>query len=46
VALLKQVVAIQAITLAKAHPDQLASQHALAVAYQANRTGCRGCGAA
>ena len=36
VALLEQVVAIQAKTLAEDHPSRLASQHALGVAYDAN----------
>jgi tetratricopeptide (TPR) repeat protein len=36
VALLEQVVAIQAQTLAEDHPSRLASQHALAIAYEAN----------
>ncbi len=36
VKLFKQVVAIQATTLAETHPDRLASQHNLAGAYQAN----------
>ncbi|KAL8376638.1 hypothetical protein RB595_007648 [Gaeumannomyces hyphopodioides] len=36
VALLKQVVAIQARTLAEDHPSRLASQHELAIAYRAN----------
>ncbi|KAL8299083.1 hypothetical protein RB593_009136 [Gaeumannomyces tritici] len=36
VALLEQVVAIQAKTLAEDHPLRLASQHELAIAYQAN----------
>ncbi|KAH9216666.1 P-loop containing nucleoside triphosphate hydrolase protein [Leptodontidium sp. 2 PMI_412] len=37
VALLEQVVQIQATTLAETHPAWLASQHELARAYQANR---------
>jgi tetratricopeptide (TPR) repeat protein len=36
VALLEQVVKIDEITLVEDHPDRLASQHALAIAYQAN----------
>ncbi|KAH8702782.1 hypothetical protein GQ44DRAFT_778457 [Phaeosphaeriaceae sp. PMI808] len=37
VALLEHVVKVQETTLAETHPDQLASQHALAIAYDANR---------
>jgi tetratricopeptide (TPR) repeat protein len=37
VLLLEQVVKIREQTLAEDHPDRLASQHALAVAYKANR---------
>lgn len=37
VALLEQVVKIKETTLAEDHPNQLASQHALALAYQANK---------
>ncbi|KAL5312995.1 hypothetical protein ACEPPN_019421 [Leptodophora sp. 'Broadleaf-Isolate-01'] len=36
VTLLEQVVQIRETTLAETHPDRLASQHALAIAYQAN----------
>ncbi|KAK0726407.1 hypothetical protein B0T21DRAFT_268209, partial [Apiosordaria backusii] len=36
ITLLKQVVAIKAKTLAEDHPSRLASQHALAGAYEAN----------
>jgi len=36
VALLEQVLAIQATALAETHPHRLASQHALAVVYEAN----------
>ncbi|KAI4166424.1 MAG: hypothetical protein LQ343_008060, partial [Gyalolechia ehrenbergii] len=36
VTLLKQVVQIRERTLAEEHPDRLASQHKLAIAYQAN----------
>ncbi|VTO90217.1 unnamed protein product [Fusarium graminearum] len=36
VKLLKHVVAVRETTLAENHPDRLASQHALAGAYQAN----------
>jgi Tetratricopeptide repeat len=36
VALLEQVVKIEATTLAETHPDRLASQHVLAIAYEAN----------
>jgi hypothetical protein len=36
ITLLEQVVQIQATTLAEDHPDQLASQHELARAYEAN----------
>ena len=36
VRLLQQVVAIQEQVLAEDHPDQLVSQYALAIAYQAN----------
>ncbi|KAI1826668.1 acyl transferase/acyl hydrolase/lysophospholipase [Xylaria intraflava] len=35
-AVLERVVAIQDVTFAKDHPDRLASQHVLAVAYRAN----------
>jgi hypothetical protein len=36
VALLEQIVEIEGRILAKTHPDRLASQHALAIAYEAN----------
>jgi hypothetical protein len=36
VALLKQVVKIEETTLPETHPDRLASQYALAIAYEAN----------
>jgi len=36
VALLEQVLAIQATALAETHPDRLASQHVLAMSYRAN----------
>jgi tetratricopeptide (TPR) repeat protein len=36
VALLEQVVKIRETTLAETHPDRLASQHALAMAYEAD----------
>ena len=35
-ALLEHVVKVEETTLAEKHPDRLASQHALARAYQAN----------
>jgi hypothetical protein len=37
VALLEYVVKVHKTSLAETHPDRLASQHALAVAYDANR---------
>ena len=36
VALLEHVVKVKETTLAETHPDRLASQHALALAYDAN----------
>jgi hypothetical protein len=36
VALLEHVVEVQETTLAETHPDRLASQHALALAYDAS----------